>query len=183
MQTQNQRLLNLGTHGMLVDMKCLHITLVKVKAHSNDSYNDRADILAKEALDLDDPIIVNHNFLSSSLGLFSYNSLSIVDRNLPSKRFTSIDLSTTTNTKTSKSPSKTAQSTGTPPPNGSTTILAHTVHTSELLSNSLLGHRIKSLTFNLPTGDIQRNIIPHSTKTTSSYVHRATSPHTLTITY
>ncbi|PKC00058.1 hypothetical protein RhiirA5_428759 [Rhizophagus irregularis] len=62
----------------------LTIQLLKVKAHSNNKYNDIADDLAKLGHYISDPILINHKFFhQSSLGLINlYNNIYIVDRNV-----------------------------------------------------------------------------------------------------
>uniref|UniRef100_U9T2V6 Uncharacterized protein n=1 Tax=Rhizophagus irregularis (strain DAOM 181602 / DAOM 197198 / MUCL 43194) TaxID=747089 RepID=U9T2V6_RHIID len=58
--------------------------LLKVKAHSNNKYNDIADDLVKQGRYISDPILINHKFFhQSSLGLINlYNNIYIVDRNI-----------------------------------------------------------------------------------------------------
>ncbi|PKK59906.1 hypothetical protein RhiirC2_789883 [Rhizophagus irregularis] len=59
------------------------IHLVKVKGHSNNKGNDQADALAKEGSKSDNPILVDHKFFKqSSLALFNYNHIYIIDRNV-----------------------------------------------------------------------------------------------------
>lgn len=62
----------------------LTIQLLKVKAHSNNKYNDIADDLVKQGRYISDPILINHKFFhQSSLGLINlYNNIYIVDRNV-----------------------------------------------------------------------------------------------------
>ncbi|PKK65253.1 hypothetical protein RhiirC2_786430 [Rhizophagus irregularis] len=67
----------------LVSYHHLTIHLVKVKAHSNNLANDQADALAKKGRDSRDPILVDHKFFQrSSLALFNYNHIYVIDRNL-----------------------------------------------------------------------------------------------------
>ncbi|CAB4485566.1 unnamed protein product [Rhizophagus irregularis] len=61
----------------------LSISLQKVKAHSNDTYNDRADALANTGSFSEQPIIVNHRFFAqTSLGHIGWNNIYVVDRNV-----------------------------------------------------------------------------------------------------
>ncbi|CAB4442112.1 unnamed protein product [Rhizophagus irregularis] len=61
----------------------LTVHLIKVKGHSNNKYNDQADTLAKEGSKLRNSILVDHKFFQrSSLALFNYNYIHIIDRNI-----------------------------------------------------------------------------------------------------
>uniref|UniRef100_U9SU20 RNase H type-1 domain-containing protein n=1 Tax=Rhizophagus irregularis (strain DAOM 181602 / DAOM 197198 / MUCL 43194) TaxID=747089 RepID=U9SU20_RHIID len=67
----------------LISQHFLTIQLRKVKGHSNDKANDQADALAKRGRYSPDPIIINHKFFfRSSLALFNYNHINVIDRNL-----------------------------------------------------------------------------------------------------
>lgn len=59
----------------LIRIKSLNVSLTKVKAHSNDENNDKADELAKNALLFQEPIIINHKFLTDTIGFIGYNNL------------------------------------------------------------------------------------------------------------
>ncbi|PKB98759.1 hypothetical protein RhiirA5_403839 [Rhizophagus irregularis] len=68
---------------LLINEKHLLVTLHKVSGHSNNPYNDEADLLAKAGAHITEPIIVNHKFFSKqSLGFISWNRLHVVDRNV-----------------------------------------------------------------------------------------------------
>jgi hypothetical protein len=67
----------------LINTKNLEVFLQKVKDHNNNPGNDLADNLANTGTHIKDPIIVNHNFFhSSSLGLFKWNNISVIDQNI-----------------------------------------------------------------------------------------------------
>ncbi|PKC67085.1 hypothetical protein RhiirA1_458847 [Rhizophagus irregularis] len=67
----------------LIEEKQLLVTLYKVSGHSNNPYNDEADLLAKAGAHFVEPIIVNHKFfVKQSLGFISWNRLHVVDRNV-----------------------------------------------------------------------------------------------------
>ncbi|PKB98789.1 hypothetical protein RhiirA5_430804 [Rhizophagus irregularis] len=67
----------------LISHHHLTVHLVKVKGHSNNKGNDQADALAKKGRISDDPILINHKFFQqSSLALFNYNHIYIIDRNI-----------------------------------------------------------------------------------------------------
>ncbi|CAB4485285.1 unnamed protein product [Rhizophagus irregularis] len=67
----------------LITKYAITVRLFKVKAHSHNKYNDQADNLAKTGSNNTDPILINHKFFhQSSLGLFNYNHIHIIDRNI-----------------------------------------------------------------------------------------------------
>lgn len=74
----------------LIEHRNLQIT-TEVKGHSNNEFNDRADILASLGAECVDPIIVNYKFFSASfLGYFNWNQLYICDQNIRQWANTSI---------------------------------------------------------------------------------------------
>jgi hypothetical protein len=67
----------------LITHHALTVQLLKIKAHSNNKFNDQADSLAKAGRDLKDPILINHKFFQqSSLGLFNYNHIHVIDQDV-----------------------------------------------------------------------------------------------------
>lgn len=54
----------------------------KVTTHSGNLDNEKADKLAKQGLESLDPIIINHRFITSSLGFFAWNNMAIINRNV-----------------------------------------------------------------------------------------------------
>ncbi|CAB4424299.1 unnamed protein product [Rhizophagus irregularis] len=67
----------------LIHHHSLTIQLLKVKAHSNNLFNDKADALAKEGRYSPNPIVINHKFFHrTSLGLINYNNIYVIDRSV-----------------------------------------------------------------------------------------------------
>ena len=60
----------------MIQGKNLIVELIKVKAHNGNFFNDKADILAKEALHLP-PIEINHQETGPIIAPLTWNNISI----------------------------------------------------------------------------------------------------------
>ncbi|PKC02332.1 hypothetical protein RhiirA5_504092 [Rhizophagus irregularis] len=61
----------------------LLLSPILIKGHSDNLWNNKADELANAGAHIKDPIIVNHKFFhQNSLGLITWNNISVIDRNV-----------------------------------------------------------------------------------------------------
>lgn len=65
----------------MIKLKQLTLTLIKVKAHNDNLYNNIADNLAKEGRDLP-PLILNSSCLPNSLLTPTFYHIAPIDRNI-----------------------------------------------------------------------------------------------------
>ncbi|RIA86751.1 hypothetical protein C1645_828826 [Glomus cerebriforme] len=65
-----------------ISINNIKVSLVKIKAHSNNISNDLADHQAKLGCNLPDPIIINPRSTSFSIGILTWNNLGCIDKNL-----------------------------------------------------------------------------------------------------
>ncbi|EXX51590.1 hypothetical protein RhiirA1_451592 [Rhizophagus irregularis] len=64
-----------------VKIRNLHVKMIKVKAYTNDKFNEYAGQLTKAGANIKDPIVINYKFFSdSSLGLIKWRDLYAVDQ-------------------------------------------------------------------------------------------------------
>ncbi|GES81152.1 ribonuclease H-like domain-containing protein [Rhizophagus clarus] len=144
--------------------KSINVSLHKVKAHSNDQYNDEADRLAKLVHQSTEPMLINTQFFSDRLMNIIWNGISHVDKNIckwcstpiSAKNFNRLIGSSTYKDVPDLILAKIIDWEVT------TFWINHNPYsspTSEKLSK-ILSHRIKAVTFMLPTGSIQQRNYP-----------------------